>query len=294
MDDKRKSLGEPKTRSAPPPSFVEATTSAGPSQDSSSFQTRLACVALNKMDLIRFIGFSTPETNAIRGVLGSMWPIRGVRAYGGSVEIKFKGYPWKQKHDGEDNTRRLIRRMLEALYDMGWVLQAAVDVTHKELDKGMVAIGGDFAGSRGHDADSELAASLVFRYQNPPPPPRDWLSISFDRANKLKIVDAPPGDLTEALISEFRAKYRLKSRELESGRLKLKFHGQPWGDIWQTSGEDSVKSRMLLLSLLGILERFGYSLYASFDPMNSMDMQTDVLVVTRQKGWTPGMPLWHR
>lgn len=141
------------------------------------------------------------------------------------------------------------------------------------------------------DANSSTPIdSLIFRYQNPAPPPCDWLSISFDWTDKMKIVDAPPGDLAEALIAEFKAKYRLKSHELEGGRLKLKFHGQPW----QASGEETVMSRMLLLSLLGILERFGYSLYASIDQVNGSGIEADVLVVTRQKGWKPGLPIWHR
>lgn len=141
MDDKSKPFSEPKGGFAPPPSFLEATTSAGPSQGASSFQTRFACVTLNMTDRMRFINFSAPETSALRGVLGSVWPIQDVRAYGGADEIKFKGYPWQEKVNGDDNARRLVRRMLEALYDMGWVLQAAVDVSKKELDKGMVALG---------------------------------------------------------------------------------------------------------------------------------------------------------
>ena len=106
----------------------------------------------------------------------------------------------------------------------------------------------------------------------------------------MKIVDAPPRDLANAIVAEFRSKYGLKSHELESDRLKLKFHGQPW----QASGEATVRSRMMLLSLLGILERHGFSLYASIDQVNSSGIEADVLVVTRQKGWTPGMPIWHQ
>ncbi|KAJ0107169.1 hypothetical protein J7T55_014699 [Diaporthe amygdali] len=268
MDDKSRLFGEPQAEGPPPPSFLEATTSAGPSGGASSFQTRFACVTLNMTDRMRFINFSAHETSALRGVLGSVWPIQDVRAYGGADEIKFKGFPWQEKMNGDDMARRLIRRLLEALYDMGWVLQAAVDVSKKEMDKD----------------------SLIFRYQNPPPPPCDWLSISFDWTDKMKIVDAPPGDLTEAIIAEFRSNYRLKSHELESDRLKLKFHGQPW----QATGEETVRTRMLLLSLLGILERFGYSLYASIDQVSSNGLEADVLVVTRQKGWKPGMPIWHR
>lgn len=105
----------------------------------------------------------------------------------------------------------------------------------------------------------------------------------------MKIVDAPPPDLAGALVSEFMSNHRLKSHELESDRLKLKFHGQPW----QANGEETVQVRLLLLKLLEILERFGYSFYASVDQVNGSE-EADVMVVTRQKGWTPGLPIWHR
>lgn len=86
---------------------------------------------------MRLINFSAEDTRALRGVLGSVWPIKDVRPYGGADEIKFKGYPWQDKNNGDDKARRLVRKMLEALYGMGWVLQASVDVSRKELDKGM-------------------------------------------------------------------------------------------------------------------------------------------------------------
>lgn len=105
----------------------------------------------------------------------------------------------------------------------------------------------------------------------------------------MKIVDAPPSDLTDALVAEFISGHRLKSHVLEGSRLKLKFHGQPW----HASGEETVQSRLLLLKLLEVLERFGYSFYASVDQVNGSE-EADVVVVTRQQGWTPGMPIWHR
>ncbi|ROV91365.1 hypothetical protein VMCG_09704 [Cytospora schulzeri] len=114
-------------------------------------------------------------------------------------------------------------------------------------------------------------------------------SISFDWTGKLKIIDAPPSDLTEALVAEFTSNHRLKSHELDSNRLKLKFHGQPW----QGTPQNTVQVRVFLLKLLEIFERFGYSLYVSIDHFNS-HLYADVMVMTRQKGWMPGMPIWHR
>ncbi|POS74626.1 hypothetical protein DHEL01_v206979 [Diaporthe helianthi] len=272
--NKDKSLGKPSAGRAPPPMAVEATALAESSRDELSFQTRFACITLNRDDRIRLINFNAREVSALVGVLGSVWPIQDVRVCGGAEEIKLQGFPWMERSNGDDQARRLVRRMLEALYDMGWVLLAAMDVSRGGYGKG----------------DAPHTDSLVFRYENPPPPACDWLSISFDRTDKMKIVDAPPGDLAEALIAEFKANYRLKSHELQDGRLKLKFHG----NRWQASGEESVMSRMLLLSLVGILENFGYSVYASVDQVNGSGLEADVLIVKRMKGWKSGMPTWHQ
>ncbi|KUI56690.1 hypothetical protein VP1G_04031 [Cytospora mali] len=267
MEDKRKPFIDPTVDPAPPPSFLGATSSAaGPSGTSTPFHTRLASVSLHMQDRIRFLNLNPSEIRYLRESLGAVWPLQEVRSYGGTEEFKFKGYPWVGKVNGDDQARRLVRRLLEALFEMGWVLQASVDVGKLDMD------------------------TLVFRYQNPPPPPCDWLSISFDWTNKMKIVDAPSPELTDALVAEFTATHKLKSHELESDRLKLKFHGQPW----QAPFEETVQLRMLVLKLLETLERFEYSLYASIDQVNGAEAESDVLVVTRQKGWAPGMPIWHR
>jgi hypothetical protein len=139
---KSKQLGEPSPAIAPPPSFLEAAASGdGPWHDAAPFQTRFACVTLNRADRMRFINLSAREFGYLRGVLGSVWPMQDVRIFGGADEIKFKAYPWDPRVNGDDQARRLVRRMLEELYDMGWVLQAAVDASRKEMDKGMTALG---------------------------------------------------------------------------------------------------------------------------------------------------------
>lgn len=131
--------------------------------------------------------------------------------------------------------------------------------------------------------------TLVFRYQSPPPPPCDWLSISFDRHDRLKLVDTPPPDLAAAILGIYGSS--VSRHDMKPGCFEIKFHGSPW---WP-SGEETVTTRLMLLRLLEVLERFGYSLYASLDMMNSSEgHETDVLVVHRQKNWVPGTPIWHR
>ena len=137
MDEKGKLFGNAAADAAPPPSFQEATasSSAGPS-GGLPFQTRLACVSLNMSDRIRFINFSATEISALRGKLGAVWPIQTMRSYGGADEFKFKDYPWMGRVNGDDKARRLTRTLLETLYNMGWVLQAAIDISKKSADNG--------------------------------------------------------------------------------------------------------------------------------------------------------------
>lgn len=136
--------------------------------------------------------------------------------------------------------------------------------------------------------------TLVFRHQEPAPPPCDWLSISFDVSDKIKILDAPHPDMAAAIVAAMKG-FDLRSHEVESrpnSRLKLKFFGRPW----EPSGTGTVRLRLLLLSLLDVLERFGFSLYASIDQCNDVDNsgEADVLIVVKQKDWIAGLPVFHR
>jgi hypothetical protein len=103
-----------------------------------AFSTRFACVTLNQMDRIRFISFGADDVTAMRGIIQTAWPrgINSTRPYGGADELKLNGYPWRSDSRGGDDSRRLIRALLGGLFDRGWVLQAAVDMSKKDLDKG--------------------------------------------------------------------------------------------------------------------------------------------------------------
>lgn len=137
MDDKRKPFVDLTAETNPPPSFLQATSQgAGPSRTPVAFQTRLACVSLHMTDRLRFINFSAAEISTLREALGLIWPIQETRRYGGAEEFKFRDYPWMGKAKGDDQSRRLAMRMLQVLHNMGWVLQAAVDISKSVSDKG--------------------------------------------------------------------------------------------------------------------------------------------------------------
>jgi hypothetical protein len=76
---------------------------------------------------------------------------------------------------------------------------------------------------------------------------------------------------------------------MDDSGLELKFRGYPFSP----SGTDEVKTRVMILALLGTFETFGFTLYTSF-VQGGGERPADILVMHRQKGWAPGMPIWHR
>ena len=134
-----------------------------------------------------------------------------------------------------------------------------------------------------------MTDSLVFRQQFPPPPPCEWLCISFDRSDRLKFVEAPSDELAAAVLQTLGP--NVSRTELSGGCLEIKFRGSPW----RPSGTETVATRVMLLRLLETMERFGYSLYGSLNQESGNEgREADVLYLHRQKNWTPGMPVFHR
>jgi hypothetical protein len=126
-----------------------------------------------------------------------------------------------------------------------------------------------------------ISDSLVFRYQPLPPPPCDWLSVSFDRLDRLRILGAPSPDLAGAVVKALQP--AIASHNMSDHRFEAKFCGTPWSP----SGEQTVTLRVILLRLLEVMESFGFTLYAGVNQCN--DASGDVLVMRRQKGWEEGV-----
>ncbi|KAF4970076.1 hypothetical protein FSARC_2822 [Fusarium sarcochroum] len=261
-DSKTTELAPP--ASDPPPSFQETMAADPP-----VFKTQFACITFNMLDRIRLIKFSETEVLAVKEVIKARWQpgLVQTRPYGESKEIQVRGSPWSYKSDGNDDARRLILAILERLFDMGWVMQGAMDITRK----------------------SESKDSLIFRKQDPIPPPCDWICISFDSSDKLKIVDSPPKDLTEAILKTFGN--AVGRREIAPNRVKIHIPGMPW----KPSGTDTIKTRIILLRLIETLEMCGFTIYATIGSKGEDEEgAADILICQRQKDWVPGAPIWHR
>ena len=121
-----------------PPSYGQNETS--PLVPVSTFRTSFASVSVHMRDRIRLLRFPESDIQRIQEIIRSSWPrgIQDLRPYDQSKEIKLHGNPWASNHDSQKlEARRLVMGLLQGLFDMGWVLKMAVDVSKKEFDKGM-------------------------------------------------------------------------------------------------------------------------------------------------------------
>ncbi|KAK9357298.1 hypothetical protein V1504DRAFT_442894 [Lipomyces starkeyi] len=106
-----------------------------------------------------------------------------------------------------------------------------------------------------------LHDTLLFRYQQPPPPSCIWMSILFDRGDLLHLIEAPQ-DLGRVLVQAYGEKVQIY--QFKGSVFEIKFRGNPW----RAYGTDTVQTRLILLTILECLEQQGFSLYASIDQDN--------------------------
>jgi hypothetical protein len=121
-----------------PPSYGKSENN--PLAQVSSFRTRFASVSLHMTDRIRLLRFPEGDVSRIQGIIRSSWQrgIQDLRVYDQSNEIKLHGNPWGQNYATAQklDARRLMMGLIRGLFDMGWILKAAVDISKKEYDKG--------------------------------------------------------------------------------------------------------------------------------------------------------------
>lgn len=125
---------------------------------------------------------------------------------------------------------------------------------------------------------------------NPLPPTTHWIGISFDSSDLLNIVNAP-SSLGPALATYFGAKvnsHKLAFAGTTREYYEIKFHGFPW----KPSGTDAVKSRLLILGLLEVLETHGFRLYTAVDQGDANGSGSDTWYCCRDEGWVEGRTVY--
>jgi hypothetical protein len=230
------------------------------------FRTSFASMSLHGVDRIRFLQFPQEVIFNLHSVVQNSWHlgIQAVQKYSRSHEFKLNGSPWRGQGSDAIPARIVMRSILAYLFSVGWILQASTDVSKKEYDKD----------------------TLIFRKQETPPPESEWIAISFNQTNRLRLIGA-----NAQLISAFRT--MLKGTRLLQGESWKDKSSNAWefkiqGAPWVASGEERMVVRLLLLKMMETLERYGWSLYASVDQNEGhtgQSRKTDSWFCVRRKGW---------
>lgn len=262
----------------------QASTSASASTDTSAeasastslvtapFQTRFASLSLHQNDQLRLLGFPDETVDVVKRAIKAGWPhgLQDQRTVHGCIELKLKGNPWLGPGVDSMHARHLMRTIFQHLFDAGWILSLSTDVSKHTKDKD----------------------TLIFRYQNPPPKPRDWISVAFSKRDRLRLMEAPIA-VTDAMHEGIRDQIQ----ELVSHPLpnvwEAKLKGWPW---FSRDAESVLNARRLLLRLFAILESHGFTVYASIDQKADRDKEkseTDTWHCCRPKDWEQGAPVYH-
>ncbi|KAF4626030.1 hypothetical protein G7Y89_g12131 [Cudoniella acicularis] len=258
-----------KSSMAEKPAFTqEATPSYAP------FRTSFASLSLHRTDRIRLLQFPPSDIEAIRGIIQRSWSngIQDQRPYSVSYEFKLYGNPWRGQGSDAIPARTLMRDIFAHLFSQGWILHASTDISKKEFDKD----------------------TMLFRKQQTPPPDSEWIAISFNQSDRLRLIGAPQ-DLRVDMQNLLRQMRLLQSEDWKDRRLnayEFKIYGRPWFP----TGEETMSTRLLLLKMLEVLENRGWSLYASVDQSNGSEnvSETDSWYCVRDKSWVQGSTVFHR
>lgn len=254
--------------------LVPIGTNGGPSVPAKpAFRTAFASLSLHMWDRMRLLNFPPHIVDLVRDIIRRTWPggVQDQRPYAGSFEFKLTGYPWRGHSEEGMHARRLVRTILAELFAQGWVLAFSTDVSKKQ-----------------NDIDT-----MLFRYQDPAPAPCEWMSISFSRSDRLRLIDAPQ-DMIANVVQLLQSATQKQEPFYMPGIFELKLWGNPW---WAT-GEETMDARRLLLQLVQCLEEHGFTVYASIDQKSGAGgdnggRETDTWHCCRRIGWVPGEPVFH-
>jgi hypothetical protein len=213
-------------------------------------------------DRIRLMQFPPTTVHAVKQAIVINWPrgIQSTRVYAGSDEIQVCGNPWR----GNDaiDARRMMKGILEALYDEGWVLCISTNCMMKQQEKD----------------------TLVFKYHDPTPAQCEWMSVSFVRQDHLRLIDAP-WDFVTSLIGILKNETQSHGSHAQKYVYDIKLTGYPWTAV----GTSTMRARLILLKVIEALALHGFAVYASVEQdAKDEEEEADVWHCCRKVGWVPG------
>ncbi|KIV97911.1 hypothetical protein PV10_01611 [Exophiala mesophila] len=240
------------------------------------FSTSFASVSLHRTDRIRLLQFPLDEIEGVRTVIQRFWPkgIQDERIVNNSHEFKLNGNPWTGNSSSEKTPSRIVmREILAQLFSRGWILMVSTNISKNEYDQD----------------------TMFFRKQLTPPPPSEWIAISFNRKDRLRLIGAP-----QEVIAGFTGVLQRMNLFLD-GQLKDQqnnmYEFRCTGHPWKAMAEETMTTRQLFLKMLETLERHGFSLYASLNQNNGDEddsQQAESWYCVRDRDWVENKPVFHR
>jgi len=118
--------------------FDDASSSSPPPYQTSLYASKFAVISMNMTDRLRLLQFPPADIARIQVLIERAWPggIQSSRTYNVAHEFKLKGNPWSSHEVWKVKSRRFMRMLLQGLYEMGWVHDAAVTMGRKQQQKG--------------------------------------------------------------------------------------------------------------------------------------------------------------
>ncbi|KAJ3370321.1 hypothetical protein GGF31_004151 [Allomyces arbusculus] len=219
------------------------------------YDQAVALVSLHSHDTLRVCGLSSDtDLSSLHAAIAASWPrgIDRVKEYTDAesptpgvrmVKYKLNGMPWLAQGPDAVLARRLVAAIFRTLLALGWRLALTSDTSKRE-----------------HDKDAWI---LLRSAPYAVPDPRHVFAISFNRYDRLRVIDAP--DDVPVLVRSVLDRVWTKgvAQELNyQGALEYKLNGKPWFPL---GTQEAMASRWMVAQLLAHLKNYGYTVYASID-----------------------------
>ncbi|KAK0647004.1 hypothetical protein B0T16DRAFT_414566 [Cercophora newfieldiana] len=271
-----------------------------------------ATVSLHRRDTIRFIQFPEGLAPLLRNLLEASWTpgIREEKIYGGcALEFRMNRRPFGLSEDIDTvNGRRLVRDIFDFLWVRGWRIVESLGHSQNKGTKDTLIFRRDDGG------DSHVESSSAGIQVDPRQPRLDWMVVAMyssdkirfildtakarprhptlaqgeDGDNELETPEPPAGQLVTGVKTILEKLHQLQSGSWTHSSYEFKLKGRPWGGM----GEETVKSRVLLLQLLALFDSLGWRSYAAVSQGTEFGdfKRPDTWYFVQPVDWVAGSP----
>lgn len=199
-----------------------------------------ASLSMHWSDKLRFLNFPDEIFLGVRTLIQNSWAggIQSEKANGPAYEYKLKGRPFGSHGTQEAIAARvLMRNILSYLYDRQWLLVMPYTLTGRNRAKDI----------------------LVFKKQDEPLVPVDWLVVTVSGANTLRVIGDEP-DVIRAVGSKISDMKTLQAIEVKHGSFEFQLES----NLWRAVDERAIRAHQVMIAVLDTLDANGWRAYSAF------------------------------